>query len=74
MSEDLATLIALPVLGLLLLAGGIWSGRHLDLLVGSLGGEEVLERRRATMSRGARAMTVTGAFLVVGSLVLIATR
>ena len=74
MSEDLATLVALPVLGLLLFVGGIWSRRHLDLLVGSLGGEEVIERRRTTMSRGARAMTVTGAFLVVGSLVLIVAR
>ena len=74
MTEDLATLVALSLLGLLLVVGGIWSSRHLDLLAGDLGGEEVVQRRRSTMSRGARAMTVSGAFLVVGSLVLIATR
>lgn len=74
MTDDTATLVALPVLGLLLVVGGVWSRRHLALLVGTLGGEEVIERRRATMSRGARTMTVSGAFLVVGSVVLILTR
>ncbi len=74
MTGDVATLVAIPTLGVTLVVMGWWSLRHIEQLVGTQGGEDVVDRRRATMTRGARAIVVTGLCLAVGGLVLLLTR
>lgn len=63
MSGDLVTTVALPLLGVMLLALGWWSRRHLDSLVGTLGPPDLIERRRAVMTRGVHACLVGGVVL-----------
>ena len=65
---DVATLIGLPGLGLVLLVIGVLARRHLDALAGDQGDEDLVERRRATLARGALATMAAGAFLVAGGI------
>jgi hypothetical protein len=67
---DLGTVVGMPILGVLIFGVGLWSRTHLDLLAGDQGSEDVVERRRVSVSRGATAMVVAGGFLFVGGLVI----
>lgn len=68
MTDDVITLLGVPVLGAVLLAGGLWSRRNLGALVGDRGTPELLEHRRAGLGRGALALMVAGTFLLLGGV------
>lgn len=63
MSGDVVTAVGLPLLGAMLLALGWWSRRNLDSLVGTLGPPDLIERRRAVMTRGVHACLIGGVVL-----------
>lgn len=68
MIDDVITLLGVPVLGTVLLAGGLWSRRNLGALVGDRGTPELLKHHRAGLRRGALALMVAGTFLLLGGL------
>lgn len=70
MSADLLTAVGLPVLGVGLTLFGWWGRERIDLLVGTIGVPEVLERRRLTMARGALACIASGVVLLIGGIAL----
>jgi len=67
---EVFTAVGLPVIGVVLFAVGWWGRRQLEVLVGTLGSPDLLERRRETMGRGALACMVGGAILLVGGVAL----
>lgn len=72
MTTTTGTWIGALLLGALVVSAGILSRRHTDALVGTLGGEELLERRRNAVRRGATAFLAAGSFLVLGGIALAA--
>lgn len=68
MTDDVITLLGVPVLGAVLLAGGLWSRRDLGALVGDRGTPELLEHRRAVLGRGSLALMVAGTILLLGGV------
>jgi hypothetical protein len=70
MTADLVTLLAVAGLGVALAGLGVWSGRHLDLLVGGLGSAPTLAARRRQLRRGSRGSVLAGLVVLAGCLVL----
>ena len=70
MTSTTGTWIGALVLGTLVAAAGVLSRRHAELLVGTVGGVEVLQRRRTSVRRGGAACLAAGLFLILGGIVL----
>lgn len=70
MKADIATVAGSAVLGTIILVFGVLGLRHLDPLVGTQGGPDLIEHRRGVVRRGAIACLVAGSVVVLGAVAL----